>query len=233
MPSHPLHRGSAGASANAKADSIRRNREREAARRSTAGRALRVLAGPTKAERRSRVAEGQWARGAVGEQMLARDIARRCPAVAMLHDRAVRGSRANIDHLAVTPGGVFVIDAKRYKGRITVAGGLLRRERLLIAGRDRTKLIDGLERQVELVRRTLAAAGFEAVPVHGCLCFVQPEGLLADVELPLLRTLRVRGFPLYYSRRLCRRLNGPGPVSGEEAEQLVRALEDGFPAARR
>jgi hypothetical protein len=37
---------------------------------------------------------------------------------AVLHDLAVPGSRANIDHLAIGPGGVFVIDSKQYRGRL-------------------------------------------------------------------------------------------------------------------
>ena len=165
--------------------------------------------------------------------MLARDIARRCPAVPLLNDRAIPGTRANIDHLAVAPSGVFVIDAKRYRGKIAVAGVWLRSERLLIAGRDKTKLIDGLEWQVATVRRALDKGGFADVPLHGCLCFVQPEGLLADVELPLLRTLRVRGLPLYYSRRLCRALSRPGPLEAGRAAQIVGLLGLRFPAARR
>jgi hypothetical protein len=35
-----------------------------------------------------------------------------------LHDLAVPGSRANIDHLVIGPGGVFVIDSKQYRGRL-------------------------------------------------------------------------------------------------------------------
>ncbi|MGH8931168.1 MAG: nuclease-related domain-containing protein [Egibacteraceae bacterium] len=38
----------------------------------------------------------------------------------MLHDLAIPGSRANIDHVAVGPGGVFVIDSKRWKGYVWV-----------------------------------------------------------------------------------------------------------------
>ena len=178
-------------------------------------------------------AERRWATGAAGERMLARDIARRCPTVPLLNDRAIPGSRANIDHLAVAPSGVFVIDAKRYRGKITVAGGWLRSERLLIAGRDKTKLIDGLEWQIQTVRRALDGAGLGDVPVHGCLCFVQPEGLLADVELPLLRTLRVRGLPLYYSRRLCRALSRPGPLDADRATEVVGLLGERFSAAHR
>jgi Nuclease-related domain len=40
----------------------------------------------------------------------------------VLHDLAVPGSHANIDHLAIGPGGVFVIDSKLYTGRLHLAG---------------------------------------------------------------------------------------------------------------
>jgi hypothetical protein len=45
---------------------------------------------------------------------------------AVLHDLAVPGSRANLDHLVIGPGGVFVIDSKQYRGRLQLdpTGGL-------------------------------------------------------------------------------------------------------------
>jgi Nuclease-related domain len=36
----------------------------------------------------------------------------------VLHDLAVPRSQANIDHLVIGPGGVFVIDSKQYRGRL-------------------------------------------------------------------------------------------------------------------
>jgi len=36
------------------------------------------------------------------------------PEVVVLHDRAIPGSRANIDHIGIGPTGVWVIDTKRY-----------------------------------------------------------------------------------------------------------------------
>jgi Nuclease-related domain len=60
-----------------------------------------------------------WRRGAVGERRTARRLAaleRRGWAV--LHDLVVPCSRANIDHLVIGPGGVFVIDSKQYRGRL-------------------------------------------------------------------------------------------------------------------
>jgi Nuclease-related domain len=76
--------------------------------------------------------------------------------VLLLHDRRIpRRGGANIDHLAFGPGGVTVIDSKPHRGKIQVdrVGGLFapRRSVLLISGRDRTSLIDGVERQIAAV----------------------------------------------------------------------------------
>jgi hypothetical protein len=60
-----------------------------------------------------------WRRGAAGERCTARLLAAlERHGWAVLHDLAVPGSRANIDHLVVGPGGVFVIDSKQYRGSL-------------------------------------------------------------------------------------------------------------------
>jgi Nuclease-related domain len=60
-----------------------------------------------------------WRRGAVGERRTARLLGQlERHGWAVLHDLAVPGSRANLDHLAIGPGGVFVIDSKQYRGRL-------------------------------------------------------------------------------------------------------------------
>jgi hypothetical protein len=60
-----------------------------------------------------------WRRGAAGERRTAallKPLERHGWAV--LHDLAVPGSQANIDHLVIGPGGVFAIDSKQYRGRL-------------------------------------------------------------------------------------------------------------------
>jgi hypothetical protein len=60
-----------------------------------------------------------WRRGAAGERRTARllgPLERRGWAV--LHDLAIPGTQANIDHLVIGPGGVVVIDSKQYRGRL-------------------------------------------------------------------------------------------------------------------
>ena len=60
-----------------------------------------------------------WRRGAAGERRTARLLGPlERHGWAVLHDLAVPGSRANIDHLVIGPGGVFVIDSKQYRGRL-------------------------------------------------------------------------------------------------------------------
>jgi Nuclease-related domain len=60
-----------------------------------------------------------WRRGAAGERRTARLLGQlERHGWAVLHDLAVPGSRANLDHLTIGPGGVFVIDSKQYRGRL-------------------------------------------------------------------------------------------------------------------
>jgi hypothetical protein len=139
-------------------------------------------------------------------------------------------SRANIDHIAIAPSGVLVIDAKRYKGKIEVRKPLFGEEKLVVSGRDKTKLVEGLRRQVDAVRAGLALIE-QDVPVGGCLCFVNPDGQAGGSGIPLLRTLTVDDFPLYYPRRLSKRLNRHGPVSPKQVGVLAEALVELFPAA--
>jgi nuclease-like protein len=60
-----------------------------------------------------------WRRGAAGERRTARllrPLEQRGWVV--LHDLAIPDSAANIDHLAIGPGGVVVVDSKQYRGRL-------------------------------------------------------------------------------------------------------------------
>jgi len=114
-----------------------------------------------------------WKVGAEGERRVAEVLAD-AKGVQMLHDRRVPGTRANIDHIAVGPSGVFVIDAKKYNGAVDVrdVGGLFRTdERLYVNRRDRTKLVDAVLWQVGVVRSALGA-DFKDVRASGVLCFI-------------------------------------------------------------
>jgi hypothetical protein len=64
-----------------------------------------------------------WRRGAAGERHTARLLAGlERQGWVVLHDLAVAGSAANIDHLVLGPGGVFVVNSKHYRGRLQFDG---------------------------------------------------------------------------------------------------------------
>lgn len=133
------------------------------------------------------------------------------------------GSRANVDHLAVTALGVWVIDAKRYRGRVEVRKPLFGSRKLIVGGRDRTALIGGSDKQVAAVRAVVHKSG-SGVPVTGVLCFI-------DADLPLFGTLRFDEHLLLTAGRLAKRLNTPGPMTGGDATAVAGALAQRFPAA--
>jgi hypothetical protein len=167
--SSPAESGIAGASARREYE--RRKAKDEEKLRGKWGR-LGGLAVALSDERQSTKA---WERGAVGEERLgARLDSAAHGRLAVLHDRRIPGSKANIDHIAITRKGIWVIDAKRYSGRpeLKIEGGILRPrvEKLLVGGRDCTKLVDGVLKQVG---RVCDAVG--DVPVTGALCFVEAD----------------------------------------------------------
>jgi hypothetical protein len=114
-----------------------------------------------------------WRIGAEGEERVG-EVLCGVEGIEVLHDRRWPGTRsANIDHIVVAPTGVFVIDAKKYQGKLEIVdkGSWLRTDwHLLVNGRDRTKLVDGVLDQAGAVRGVLGDV--DDVPVTGVLCFI-------------------------------------------------------------
>ena len=170
-----------------------------------------------------------WAVGARGEELLGGMLDRLADeGVHALHDRRIPKTKANIDHIAVAPSGIFVIDAKLYKGRprLLVDGGLFRprTERMFVGSRDCTKLVAGVQWQVELVRTALSGYGVTA-PVIGKLCFV-------DADWPLIGgAFTIGGVEALWPKALRKQLAQPGPLTPEMLRDLHRQIADAFPPA--
>ena len=130
-----------------------------------------------------------------------------------LHDRRVPGKRSNIDHVAVGPSGVWTVDAKRYKGKLTVhRSGVVK-----VAGRDVTKLLDQARDQAAVA--AIALAGDAPVPVvEPVLCFV-------GTELPRRHTV-VGGVHLVTRKGLVRLLTrSPKVLTEDEVERAAEVLD--------
>lgn len=109
-----------------------------------------------------------WEQGAEGEVAVARALAALPEGWVVLHDLAWPGrQRANLDHVVVGPGGVFVVDAKNWTGHIEV-----RDQALLQNGRQRESAVSSVTAAAIAVQEIVAP-----VPCVGVLCFVRDEPL--------------------------------------------------------
>lgn len=219
-----LDAGSAGASARREYERRKNNREERVrgAHPHIGGFLLAVTDDPqsTKA----------WAIGAAGEVALGRRLDGLVnESTFVLHDRRIPPTKANIDHIVVSPSGVFVIDAKKYKGRpsLRIEGGILRPriEKLMVGSRDQTRLVDGVTGQVGKVRTALRAVNLGKVPVAGMLCFVEADWPLfgGDFAISNIRVL--------WPKKAVSDIAKPGPLNSEVTRWTYRALAAAFPAA--
>jgi hypothetical protein len=218
----PIDRGVAGASA------LREHARRKHNREQRTRQAHPHVGGLLLALRDEPQHELAFLRGARGEAAVAGSLEARTadgPTV-LLHDRRMPGGRGNIDHLAISPNGIFIIDAKDWKGKVTVSTPLLGKPKLLIDGRDRTKLVDGLDRQVAAVENALGhPAG--SWPIQGVFCFTK-----ADLPmLGLVGTTKIRSHLLLYRKAMAERLNASGPFTLAQIDTTSRALAAAFPPA--
>jgi Nuclease-related domain len=155
-----------------------------------------------------------WRRGAAGERRTARllDLLER-HGWAVLHDLAVPGSAANIDHLAIGPGGVFVIDSKQYRGRLQLDGS----GRLWHGRYPLTPTLRAVSFEADQAAQVLPDPGVVVVPivaVHG-------------VQVPWGKVV-ADGVPVVAARRLPSMLRqlpavlGPERVAGLADQARVR-----------
>lgn len=179
-----------------------------------------------------------FARGAAGERRLAGELERACgDRVLFLHNRRLGPARrdGDLDHVAVCPGGVVVIDAKHLTAaRVSVrtTGGLFTpsRAQLRVSGRDGTAHIAGSIRQQGAVTAALAAddhmTGAGGVGVTGVLCFLD-----ATIEGWRWRPPRVDGVHVTSPTGLIRLLRRPGPLDAATRRSIYDHLAAHLPPA--
>jgi hypothetical protein len=167
---------------------------------------------------------GAWAAGAAGERRVAAALADLREAWTVLHDRLLRPgqSDANLDHVVVGPGGLFLVDAKNRAGRVTEwEGGLF--QHTVREGQPVSVNLAGELKKVHGMAAYMAAEA--GMPVTPALC-------LAGVhEAEFGEPRMVRGVWVVPVARLVEWLNTrPVMLDREAAARAVtRAMTD-FPS---
>jgi hypothetical protein len=174
-----------------------------------------------------------FATGAMGERRIAARLEKDCgEEVLFLHNRKLGIGRrdGDIDHVAIAPSGIYVIDAKSYKDatvRVRRTGGFLSpvKEQLMVGGRDRTKMVDGCAKQVAAVVAALAGHSLtEGLSVAALLCF-------DNADLPMWGELELRGVRVLGPRGTGKLLRRRGPLTEPDRRSLHRYLATALPPA--
>ncbi len=112
----------------------------------------------------------RWERGADGEVAVAAALVElEASGWTLLHDLAWPGRKhANIDHVAIGNGHVFVIDAKNWSGEVAATGGVLRQN-----GRSRARVVASVADAARAVAD--AVPGLVVEDVRPVLCLVRDD----------------------------------------------------------
>jgi Nuclease-related domain len=158
-----------------------------------------------------------WERGASGERIVGARLDR-IAGIEVLHDRRTPEARVSIDHVAIGPGGVYVVAAKLSRGIVRPRpAGLGRREqRVFVGANDQTKLIAKVRAQADAIGRALRGT---PIPVTAAVCFV-------DAQWPIpARPFELRGVWIGWPDSLPDLVGRPGLLDAEAMRATAEVLD--------
>jgi hypothetical protein len=105
----------------------------------------------------------------------------------VLHDLAIPGSRANLDHLVIGPGGVFVVGSKQYRGRLQLdPSGQLWHGRYPL-----TPTLRAVSFEADQAAQVLPDPGMAVVPVVAVHGAQVPWGKVVTNGVPIVSARRL------------------------------------------
>lgn len=154
-----------------------------------------------------------WFTGALGERQVGAALGRLPIGWNAFHAVPVGSGDADVDHLVVGPGGVFVVNTKHHRGA-------------RLAVYDRAVLVNGVKKpylrnadlEASRVRGLLVRAGIEA-PVHAAIVVVGAKELRIHRKPVRTAVLRSESLVRWLTRR-------PAVLDDETLAQATRLFDD-------
>ena len=132
---------------------------------------------------------GAFFKGALGEEIVARELARLPGGFHVFHSVDVGGGLlmwrgGDIDHVVAGPTGIFVIETKNWRGKITLAGDGLRVD----GAAPRRDPLEQVRHAVKAFRTRLNRAGLYDLDMAPVVCFASnrldaPRAMCGDVRV--------------------------------------------------
>jgi len=142
----------------------------------------------------------------------------------VLHDRRLPERVWTIDHIAVAPSGVWLIDVEDVHGRVEQRDEPFRADfRVVVGGKDRSRLVDSMPRRAEAITAALGSSG--APPVIPVICFVH-------ADWPLLsKPFKQHGVWVTWPRKLIALMSAPAVLDEPTIEGIAAELDQCLTAA--
>lgn len=151
---------------------------------------------------------------------------RATPPTKVLHRRRLPKSGLTFDHMVIAPAGIWLIQAERDLGRVErrdVGDWRTIDERLVVAGRDRTELLDVMDRRRRIVERIIEPLGFSDALIRCALVFTRADwGMFT-------KPFVIDGVEVLWARALAPRLAAPGPMTALDVEAISSQLASYLP----
>jgi hypothetical protein len=143
----------------------------------------------------------------------------------VLTDRQVPGTESNIDHIVIASSGVWIIDSKKWKGKIEYKADSLAsiNTRLYVGGKDRTSKVESIYGLVIPVAQVIED---RTIPIHPALVFIEGDWSTASLPRFLMGKPYVHeGVYISPPRALIKIINEPGALNAELINSLAVKLD--------
>ena len=148
----------------------------------------------------------------------------------LLTDRQLPNSNANIDHVVIAPSGLWIVDTKKWAGKIEYKGKRFDDPdmRLLVGGQDRTSKVEAIYNQVIPVAQLIDDLDpGRSIDIRPALVFVGGNWSTKLTLLDLLnRPVIHDGVLIAAPKMLTKKINEPGPLQAELIQLLGERLDE-------
>ncbi|MGJ4843293.1 nuclease-related domain-containing protein [Leifsonia sp. Le1] len=154
-----------------------------------------------------------WFDGALGEREVGAMLDRLPDGWTVFHALPVGNGDADIDHLVVGPGGVFVVNTKNHQGAEVWVG-----ERAVLVNGAKKPYLRNSELEASRIRQVLATAGLVA-PVNAVVAVLGAKKLTVRQQPARVAVLAAGGLNRWLTRR-------PAGVDRATVDAIVRIVDD-------
>jgi hypothetical protein len=168
----------------------------------------------------------KWTKGAAGEYLMDLSLHNHVhDGAVILTDRGLPDTKSNIDHIVVARSGVWIIDAKTWRGKIEYKSTSMfgMEKRLYVGGTDRTSSVESIFKLVIPVAQLI---NDKTVPIKPALVFIDGDWSdSATARIVSSRPYQHLTVLISWPKAIWKKINEPGPLDITAIERVGKLLD--------